>query len=192
MIEKIRNEFDLTINKKDLLLYQTLLHLKNLPYGEKSVVGASIYDIETQRIVYANSVSANDERNDNLWYHAEYMAVKLALEGLINPSKAIVITTLSPCINESSYRAHESCTDILLEAGFRNIHTGMIDRRQATLDKYKQLGFDMTVTQDPKLSKICSELDSFFNEKPSNHLQNFNKQDYLEDVLKDLPNLNTT
>jgi len=189
MIEQLRYESDLKEEEKDLLLYQTLLHLKNLPYGEKSVVGASIYDIETQKIVYANATSANDETNDNLWYHAEYMAVKLASEGLINPSKAIVLTTLSPCIADSSHRAHKSCTNILLNAGYRNIHTGIIDGRQATLEEYRQIGFNLTVTQNPNLSIICSKLDSFFNTEDSNRLRGINKQDYLDDVLKNLPDL---
>jgi pyrimidine deaminase RibD-like protein len=184
MIEKFNKESDLTIQQKDALLYSTLEYLNNLPYGQKSIVAASVFNIYTNEIVYACSVRTDP--NKNLWNHAEYMAVQLASEKSINPSESILITTLSPCVKDSSHRAHQSCSEILLDAGYRNVHTGLIDKRQASLEEYRDSGFDMSVTENPYLRMLCGRLDSFFDPEASSRLKDGEKQNYITEVLGDL------
>jgi len=50
MVEKLKNKTELSLDEKDSLLIQTLIYLKNLPEGAKSVKNWTPFSIRMQRI----------------------------------------------------------------------------------------------------------------------------------------------
>lgn len=188
MIDKSPLEMDkVSLEKCDRLLYETLKHLRDLPHERRSIVAAGIYDPETNELYAASSREVPSSSEYGMWNHAEFEAVKLAFENGVDPSKAIVVTSLSPCITGSDRRAHDACAYMLLDAGFQNVHTGHIDMRQGTVEIYKEMGLNITVTENEQLSQICVGLDRFFDPDRADRKKGESKQEYIDSVLMNLP-----
>ena len=188
MIDKTPLEMDqMPLEKRDELLYEILKYLRDLPQEERSVVVAGIYDLERNQLYVASSREVPSTSDYGMWNHAEFEAMKLALEDGVDPSKSIVITSLSPCVVGSNRRPHDACANMLLDAGFENVHTGHVDIRQATLEEYKEMGLNITVTGNEQLSQICVGLDRFFDPDRANRKKGESKQEYIDEILKDLP-----
>jgi tRNA(Arg) A34 adenosine deaminase TadA len=188
MIDKAPLEMDqMPLEQRDELLYGILKYLRDLPREKRSVVVAGIYDLETNQLYAASSRAVPNTSEYGMWNHAEFEAMQLAFENGADPSKCIVITSLSPCVVGSSCRPHDPCANMLLDAGFKNIHTGHIDIRQATLGEYREMGLNITVTENQQLARICVGLDRFFDPDRADRKKGESKQGYIDEVLKDLP-----
>jgi tRNA(Arg) A34 adenosine deaminase TadA len=182
-----KTEQELTPNFKDYCLYLTLKHLKETSREDRSIVAASIYDTHSKSIYFG--VSKMNELSDKygMWNHAEYEALQLGKRHNVNPRKALVITTLSPCILDSSHRSHPSCTSILVKEGFKNVHVGKLDERQADIVAYREWGLEVTVTNNMYLRMLCGRLDTYFDPERSKRKMGGDKLAYIDEVLQDLP-----
>lgn len=188
MIDKAQLEIDqVPLEKREELLYEILKYLRDLPQDKRSVVVAGIYDLETKQLYASSSREVPSTSEYGMWNHAEFEAMKLAFENGVDPSKSIVITSLSPCVVGSNRRPHDACANMLLDVGFKNIHTGHIDIRQATLEEYREMGLNITVTENEQLTQICVGLDRFFDPDRINRKKGESKQEYIDEVLNDLP-----
>jgi len=188
MIDKALLETDqVPLEKREELLYEILKYLRDLPLDKRSVVVAGIYDLETNQLYAASSREVPSTSEYGMWNHAEFEAMKLAFENGVDPSKSIVITSLSPCVVESNRRPHDACASMLLEAGFSKIHTGHIDIRQATLEEYREMGLNITVTENHQLARICVALDRFFDPDRADRKKGESKQGYIDEVLSGIP-----
>ena len=178
------------LEKRDQLLLKALEHLKSLPYEERTIAVAAIYDTQTEELYIAPSRQVSREPDFGeygLWNHAEYEAMLLALENGVDPSKAVVITTLSPSLKNSSHCYHGAAGTVLAEEGFCNIYTGHMDERQGGMDAYEGVGLNVTVTENEDLARICAQLDSYFDPDREDRRTGESKQDYIEKVLMNLP-----
>jgi hypothetical protein len=188
MIDKALLEIDqVPLEKREELLYEILKYLRDLPHDRRSVVVAGVYNPETNELYAASSREVPSTSEYGMWNHAEFEAVKLALENGVDPSKSVVITSLSPCVVGSNRRAHNACANMLLDAGFQDIHTGHIDIRQGSIEEYKEMGFNITVTESEQLSQICIGLDRFFDPDRADRKKGESKQEYIDSVLMNLP-----
>jgi hypothetical protein len=191
MSDKSPVEKDLAFLKKhDQLLLKALKFLKSLPHEERTIAVAGVYDTQAGELYIAPSrqVSRESEFGEyGLWSHAEYEAMGLALENGVDPSNAIVITTLSPSLNSSNHCVHDAAGKILAKEGFCNIYTGHIDGRQGGIDAYEAIGLNVTVTENAELSDICAKLNNYFDPSRENRRTGESKQDYIEEVLMNLP-----
>lgn len=126
------------------------------------IVAAALIDGEKQ--IFATSYRSGDN-----WYHAERNAFDSFKQKFGQPSSnSIIISTLSPCIHSLKYRKEPSCCDLISELGIKSIHFGVLDTHHASsLDTYRQLGFNATLTQDSKLNRLCIKLMNLFSQYES-------------------------
>lgn len=175
---------DLTESDLDGLLYLTLENLKSTPKEIRSVVIVGIYEPSTGRFFAAPSVMVDNSIKYGIWNHAEYEAISIAREAGVDLSQCVATASLSPCFVESGSRAHQSCTQLYLDAGIKRIHVGRLDERQASLEQYAELGLEVTVTKNETLLSVCKKLDDYFN--PENLQSGIAKADFIEQALGDL------
>lgn len=171
------------LNEKDKFLYNVLWYLKNVPENEKSVVGAGIYNTKTGDFVISSSRKVEGTSAYGKWNHAEIEAIEEAKKEGFNPDDCVLVSTLSPCVKDSDACAHVNCTDYILASGYKNIHVGWVDMRQATLEEYSALGLNVSVTEDPKLENICRKLDGYFNLPREQRSVGEEKIAYIDETL---------
>lgn len=99
------------------------------------------------------------------YIHAEANAIEVAHKyGIHDFSKNVIMAiTLSPCIRDSRSRIGVSCVDRLRDLGIRRIHVGVIDQKQGDAERYRKLGFELTVTESQRLSGACHALLGVFD-----------------------------
>lgn len=170
----------------DFLLYLTLKASKDESYVSRSIVSAGVYDQETNHFYVACARKVVCETDYGRWNHAEHEAMALAQEHEVDLSKAIVVTTLGPCIKAGNTREHVSCTDLLLGSGVKNVHIGVLDYNQADLDLYRKVGLPVTVSSDPMLTQTCAYLRSYFDSEQKERLLGVDKMGFIEEALKNV------
>jgi pyrimidine deaminase RibD-like protein len=92
--------------------------------------------------------------------HAERMAIDKHLQrhGRIGPN-AIMITTLSPCVNHMDERYGESCTDLLSDYGIEKCYAGWQDPTQHPAEDYP---FNLQVTDNADIFNTCKDIAASF------------------------------
>lgn len=171
----------------DYLLYLTLKASRDEPPENRSIVVAGIYDQESNGFYVASARQIDNETAYGRRNHAEHEAMSLASENRVNLSKAIAVTTLGPCLKESKTRDHDSCTNLLIKAGIKRVHVGVLDHRQADIALYKKMGLTVTTTSDPMMLSICEGLNNYFNPEKNERLVGLDKAGYINKILKNFP-----
>jgi pyrimidine deaminase RibD-like protein len=92
--------------------------------------------------------------------HAERMAIDQHLKshGRIGPN-AIMITTLSPCVNHMDERYGESCTDLLSDYGIEKCYAGWQDPTQHPAEDYP---FNLQITDNADIFNTCQNIAGSF------------------------------
>jgi pyrimidine deaminase RibD-like protein len=92
--------------------------------------------------------------------HAERMAIDKHLKshGRIGPN-AIMITTLSPCVNHMDERYGESCTDLLSDYGIEKCYAGWQDPTQHPAEDYP---FNLKITDRADIFNTCRDIAASF------------------------------
>jgi pyrimidine deaminase RibD-like protein/GNAT superfamily N-acetyltransferase len=92
--------------------------------------------------------------------HAERMAIAKHLKrhGRIGPN-AIMVTTLSPCMNHMDERYGESCTDLLVQHGIEKCYAGWEDPTQQPAEDYP---FNLKVTDNADIFNTCRDIAASF------------------------------
>jgi len=92
--------------------------------------------------------------------HAERVAIDLHLKrhGRIGPN-AIMVTTLSPCVNHMSERDGESCTELLSDYGIEKCYAGWQDPTQQPDTAYP---FNLQVTDNADIFNTCQHIAASF------------------------------
>ena len=92
--------------------------------------------------------------------HAERMAIDKHLEshGRIGPN-AIMITTLSPCVDHMDERYGESCTDLLSDYGIEKCYAGWQDPTQHPAVDYP---FNLKITDNADIFNTCRDIAASF------------------------------
>ncbi|MDY6761497.1 MAG: hypothetical protein SVY41_00440 [Candidatus Nanohaloarchaea archaeon] len=150
------------ISTFDRLLRDALLHLRETSIDNKGPVAAGL---ESQgKTVYAVS----EKRGEN-WLHAEHKVLQkfTSRHGAIGDD-AVMAVSLSPCKSETLSRHGPPCTELLrgeglgIDVSVDRIHVGLVDEKEATLDQYRRMGFDITCTESEQLRTCCQRLETFF------------------------------
>lgn len=134
---------------------------------------------------YTAVVSRGDDRK---WLHAERFALEQFRNFYGEPSRnAWLVSTLSPCIQDTKWREGESCTELLARAGVTNIYAGFINEQELRVpDEYGLRGLSVHVTDDARLRKVCGRLVELFAEiKAGTKLQDIKetRRDYVFEGL---------
>ena len=92
--------------------------------------------------------------------HAERVAIDkhLKLHGDIGPN-AIMVTTLSPCVNSMDERDGESCTELLSDYGIEKCYAGWQDPTQQPETDYP---FNLQVTDNADIFNTCQHIAASF------------------------------
>ena len=92
--------------------------------------------------------------------HAERVAIDkhLKLHGDIGPN-AIMVTTLSPCVNHMNERDGESCTDLLAKYGIEKCYAGWQDPTQQPETDYP---FNLQITDNADIFNTCQHIAASF------------------------------
>ena len=92
--------------------------------------------------------------------HAERMAIDKHLKrhGRIGPN-AIMITTLSPCVDHMDERYGESCTDLLSDYGIEKCYAGWQDPTQHPAVDYP---FNLKITDNADIFNTCKDIAASF------------------------------
>lgn len=92
--------------------------------------------------------------------HAERMAIDRHLKshGRIGPN-AIMVTTLSPCVDHMDERYGESCTDLLSDYGIEKCYAGWQDPTQHPAEDYP---FNLKITDNADIFNTCRDIAASF------------------------------
>jgi pyrimidine deaminase RibD-like protein len=92
--------------------------------------------------------------------HAERMAIAKHLKrhGRIGPN-AIMVTTLSPCVDHMDERYGESCTDLLSDYGIEKCYAGWQDPTQHPAEDYP---FNLKITDNADIFNTCKDIAASF------------------------------
>jgi pyrimidine deaminase RibD-like protein len=92
--------------------------------------------------------------------HAERVAIDTHLKrhGRIG-ANAIMITTLSPCVNDMSERDGESCTELLSDYGIEKCYAGWQDPTQHPAGDYP---FNLQITDNADIFNTCKDIAASF------------------------------
>ena len=118
-------------------------------------VAACLIDNKNNHTYAINLPGPNGTRR-----HAERVAIDLHLKrhGRIGPN-AIMVTTLSPCVNHMSERDGESCTDLLSDYGIEKCYAGWQDPTQQPDTAYP---FNLQVTDNADIFNTCQHIAASF------------------------------
>lgn len=159
------NQMALPQDKLDFHLARTLAFLEE-KWREPGtgVVAACLFVPATEEAIY----DVSRDIGHNLYSHAERNVIALYEEahGEPPPKDTILITTLSPCVGDTSWRVGESCSDLIAKFGLRRLHVGFVDPRHPPhAGTAPGFSFDITVTKNEQLAKTCQVLHGLFNLK---------------------------
>lgn len=136
---------------------EVLSHCKEDPeYWGK--VGACVIDSKNRAVYGVNHLT--DGGRD----HAEVVAIKNYIKqyGDLDPSGAIIVTTLSPCSTPVDQPDDRNCVDFIEEYGIKKVYCGWTDPTQDDTDNYHHKKFHVMETRNPKLRNLCAKLASTF------------------------------
>jgi len=118
-------------------------------------VAACLIDNDNNHTYAINMPGPNGTRR-----HAERVAIAKHLKrhGRIGPN-AIMVTTLSPCVNHMDERYGESCTDLLSDYGIEKCYAGWQDPTQQPAEDYP---FNLQVTNNADIFNTCRDIAASF------------------------------
>lgn len=172
----------------DSYLEESLRYLRDSEIPRKGVVSAAIVDGD--RISFGIPTPYEDTE---YYYHAERNAVRNFLNsyGVLPSESAAIAISLSPCTEnrKSKHRKGVCCSRLLLgkdpeypNLEIKRVHVGFVDPWQVeSLEDYKDMGFNISVTQEPKLRKSCEKLFEYFTDHYGDDIQ-----EYLDTNLKEI------
>lgn len=152
MVEKSPKELENLLLDKEL--YRLLNHLRGRWFDANSGFVACTLTDGGKSVTTTNIFESGDKIK-----HAERRAVEMLESGIgkISP-KAVAVVTLSPCVVDSGYRDGSSCSQLLVDKGIKRVHVGLMHEKQGGFEKYKQLGFDITATEDEHVREVSQRL----------------------------------
>jgi GNAT superfamily N-acetyltransferase/pyrimidine deaminase RibD-like protein len=116
--------------------------------------------------------------------HAERVAIDTHLKrhGRIG-SNAIMVTTLSPCVNHMAERDGESCTELLSDYGIEKCYAGWQDPTQQPKTAYP---FNLQVTDNADIFNTCQNIAaSFLPQNMTNNLDEAINPDCFDPAFND-------
>ena len=118
-------------------------------------VAACLIDNDNNHTYAINMPGPNGTRR-----HAERMAIAKHLKshGRIGPN-AIMVTTLSPCVDHMDERYGESCTDLLSDYGIEKCYAGWQDPTQHPAEDYP---FNLKITDNADIFNTCKDIAASF------------------------------
>ena len=118
-------------------------------------VAACLIDNDNNHTYAINMPGPNGTRR-----HAERMAIDKHLKshGRIGPN-AIMVTTLSPCVDHMDERYGESCTDLLSDYGIEKCYAGWQDPTQHPAEDYP---FNLKITDRADIFNTCRDIAASF------------------------------
>jgi pyrimidine deaminase RibD-like protein len=135
---------------------------------DTGAVAACLLDPATGEAIY----DVSRDIGHNFYSHAERNVIALYEKGHGRPpsKESVIITTLSPCVGDTSWRVGESCSDLLAKYGLRRLHVGLVDLQHPPHASHTPgYAFDITVTSNKELAKKCHSLRGLFNLKAPRH-----------------------
>jgi pyrimidine deaminase RibD-like protein len=149
----------------DVHLARTLALLEERWFApETGAVAACLFDPATGEAIY----DVSRDTGHNLYSHAERNVIARYVEehGAPPSRDAVLITTLSPCTGETSWRVGESCSDLMAKYGLHRLHTGLVDPQHPPhASSQPDHSFDITATRNEELATTCRKLRGLFNLK---------------------------
>jgi hypothetical protein len=146
----------------DFHLAQTLAYLReHWQEAGTGVVAACLLDPATGEAIY----DVSRDIGFNLYSHAERNVIERYEHehGAPPPKDAVLITTLSPCVGETTWRVGESCSDLAAKYGLTRLHTGFVDPQHPPHAHAPDHAFEITVTKNEELARKCETLRGLFN-----------------------------
>jgi pyrimidine deaminase RibD-like protein len=118
-------------------------------------VAACLIDNKNNHTYAINLPGPNGTRR-----HAERVAIDTHLKrhGRIG-SNAIMVTTLSPCVDHMTERDGESCTELLSDYGIEKCYAGWQDPTQQPAEDYP---FNLQVTDNADIFNTCQHIAASF------------------------------
>jgi pyrimidine deaminase RibD-like protein len=142
-------------------------------------VAACLIDNKNNHTYAINLPGPNGTRR-----HAERVAIDTHLKrhGRIG-SNAIMVTTLSPCVNHMDERAGESCTELLSDYGIEKCYAGWQDPTQQPAEDYP---FNLQVTDNADIFNTCQHIAaSFLPQVMANNLNEVVNPDCFDPAFND-------
>jgi predicted GNAT family acetyltransferase/pyrimidine deaminase RibD-like protein len=142
-------------------------------------VSACLIDDKNNHTYAINFPGADGTRR-----HAERVAIDTHLKrhGRIGPN-AIMVTTLSPCVNRMSERDGESCTELLSDYGIEKCYAGWQDPTQQPDTDYP---FNLQVTDNADIFNTCQHIAaSFLPQVMTNNLDETINPDVFNPAFND-------
>jgi GNAT superfamily N-acetyltransferase/pyrimidine deaminase RibD-like protein len=142
-------------------------------------VAACLIDDKNNHTYAINLPGSNGTRR-----HAERVAIDTHLKrhGRIG-SNAIMVTTLSPCVNHMAERDGESCTELLSDYGIEKCYAGWQDPTQQPATAYP---FNLQVTDNADIFNTCQNIAaSFLPQVIANNLDEAINPDCFDPAFND-------
>ena len=142
-------------------------------------VAACLIDNKNNHTYAINLPGPNGTRR-----HAERVAIDTHLKrhGRIGPN-AIMVTTLSPCVNHMNERDGESCTELLSDYGIEKCYAGWQDPTQQPETAYP---FNLQVTDNADIFNTCRDIAaSFLPQVVANELNETINPDCFDPAFND-------
>jgi len=142
-------------------------------------VAACLIDDKNNHTYAINLPGPNGTRR-----HAERVAIDTHLKrhGRIG-SNAIMVTTLSPCVNHMAERDGESCTELLSDYGIEKCYAGWQDPTQQPATAYP---FNLQVTDNADIFNTCQNIAaSFLPQNMTNNLDEAINPDCFDPAFND-------
>ena len=142
-------------------------------------VAACLIDNKNNHTYAINLPGPNGTRR-----HAERVAIDTHLKrhGRIGPN-AIMVTTLSPCVNHMNERDGESCTELLSDYGIEKCYAGWQDPTQQPATAYP---FNLQVTDNADIFNTCQDIAaSFLPQVVANELNETINPDCFDPAFND-------
>jgi pyrimidine deaminase RibD-like protein/GNAT superfamily N-acetyltransferase len=144
------------------------------------LVGACVLDPKNRKVFGVNQAVGDGKRK-----HAERVAIDRYVEqyGEI-PHGSIILTTLSPCNENSTHMADErygeSCTDLVNNSDCRKVYCGYMDPSQHN----EHAEYTLEETGNTRIKNLCKSFADVFLKKSINESQRFTTMQQVKDYFK--------
>jgi pyrimidine deaminase RibD-like protein len=129
--------------------------------NEYGMVAAAVLDPNNNLVTALNYLDdATDTR-----VHAERAAIDSYKNqyGQMPPAGSIIITTLSPCSDDThDNRRGTDCTEMLNQTDIRKVYCGYQDPTQDNSENYRHKKFHVVVTRNSKIKELCKNFAKTF------------------------------
>jgi len=137
-------------------LIDMIISAQRLDSGGFGMVAAGVLDTENRFVPALNhSQSDSDQR-----VHAERAAIELynSMHGDI-PAGSIIITTLSPCVEDMAERSGASCDELINRGIVKKVYCGYLDPTQ---QQNQHKTYHLQCTKNKKINQLCKQIANTF------------------------------